>query len=394
MWVVLGVVLLDIIGFGLLLPIFPFYATELGASPTLAMGFVALYMAAAFVSAPVLGRLSDRYGRKKIMVFSLSGAVFGYLLLAVAPNLTVVALSRLLSGLMAGNFSACQAYIVDHTDEGNRAKFMGYFSAALGLGYVIGPALGALLAGDSFAIDGFVSVALAAATLSLLALLAVIFFVRENQRAPQSAAGQPSLWMSLLALRTRIVLCTVIAVALLYNLTGGLYEAIFPLWAAEKGVISGPDGMLPMLLGSGLVYIAVQALLIEPLTRRYAERSLLIYSGLGLAAANLAMVWAGEQQSAVGVTLCMMLTAGFAGIIIPVTQIVVSYLAGEDERGAVLGVMGSVSTLARTLATVGSGVLFGQVFVNAPYLLAVLVALSLVALSMTLPRGSNWSGLR
>lgn len=390
MWAVLFVVLLDIVGFGIIVPIFPFFAESMGAKPEMVMVYIAIYMAAAFVSAPIMGRISDRYGRKPVMVVSLLGAILGYGLLATANTLWMVALSRVVSGLMAGNFSAAQAYIVDRTTAENRAKYMGLFSAAMALGYVIGPAIGTVLAGDSFENASIVKPALFAGGLCVVALIAVLIFVKESrvlaQVDHQSLPAKPSMLVSIRAISGQRVLFQVILCGLFYNLAGGLYETIFPLWAKALSVIEGPRGLLPMLLGSGLSYVLVQATVIAPLTKRFSERSLLMSSSLALLICNGLMILAGHMGSPVAVTVMMMFTAAAAGIIIPVIQIMASNLAEEQERGLVLGVIGSAGTLARTLSTVASGVLFGQVHIHAPYLAAVLVALVLLYSAKQLPR--------
>ena len=140
-----------------------------------------------------------------------------------------------------------------------------------------------------------------------------------------------------------------------------------------------------MLLGSGLSYVLVQAVAIAPLTKRYSEGGLLMSSSFALLLFNALMILAGHYGSPIAVTLMMMGTAASAGVIIPVVQLMASNLAAEDERGLVLGVMGSAGTLARTFSTVASGVLFGQIHIHAPYSTAVLVALVLFFCARRLP---------
>ena len=170
-------------------------------------------------------------------------------------------------------------------------------------------------------------------------------------------------------------------------MAGGLYETIFPLSAKAVAVIDGPRGLLPMLLGSGLSYVLVQATVIGPLTKRFSHRSLLISSGLALSLCNGLMIVAGQIGSALAVTVTMMATAAAAGIILPVIQLMASNLAAEDQRGTVLGVMGSAGTLARTISTVASFALFGQLHIHVPYLVAVIIALILVYSAKRLPAG-------
>jgi len=151
MLIVFLVIVLDLIGFGIMVPILAYYVVQLGGGPELATFCMALYAIGMLISTPILGRLSDFHGRRPILMLSMVGAIIGYLMLGFAESLWVVALSRLLAGLMAGNIAAAQAYITDITSEENRAKGMGLIGAAFGLGFVIGPALGSYLAGDDFA---------------------------------------------------------------------------------------------------------------------------------------------------------------------------------------------------------------------------------------------------
>lgn len=392
MWVVLFIVLLDIIGFGIILPIFPFFASRLGAGPELVMLFIALYMAAAFFSAPILGRLSDRHGRKPIIATSLIGAAVGYVILAFAESLLVIALSRILSGAMAGSFSAAQAYITDSTTEKERPKYMGLFGSAMALGYVIGPAIGAAYGGDSFETASFTGPALTAAALCLLALVLLVLFVKESAPPKKTSDAvmdrkQPQLLDSIRSVQARPVLALVVLCGLFYNLSSGLYESIVPLWAQQFQVIQGPKGLLPLLLASGTTFIVVQAALFAPLNAKFGNRLLISVGGVGLGLSCFAMTVAGSASSLMWATFAMMSTAFFAGIIMPSLQVLVANMAEEDERGLVLGVMGSVGSLGRTGATLLSGVLFAQLHFHAPYYAAILIAMILALVTLRLPKG-------
>ena len=175
------IVFVDLLGFGLILPLLPFYADAYGASPFIVGLLAASYAAAQLVGAPILGRLSDRYGRRPILLISIAGTVVGFLLLGLAEPLgrslagnssaattnaiilAILFLSRILDGVTGGNISVAQAYITDITNEENRARGLGLIGAAFGLGFIIGPALGgALSAGGRYAVPAFVAAAIAA----------------------------------------------------------------------------------------------------------------------------------------------------------------------------------------------------------------------------------------
>jgi DHA1 family tetracycline resistance protein-like MFS transporter len=395
MWIVLFVVLMDIVGIGIVAPIFPFYALRLGAGPDAATFCMALYTGALFISTPILGRLSDRYGRKPVMAISLLGSACGYTMLIFADSIWMIALSRIIGGAMAGNFGAAQAYIADRTDEKNRLKFMGYFGAAMGLGFVFGPVLGSWLGGTSFENANLVAPAAAAAGLSLLGFLGVVLFVQESapvkDRAPKAVVPAKP-FFAWLALRgehltdagRKGLLVGAVACSALYQFGSGFYENIFPIWAEHFGVVQGPRGLLPMFLASGASYVLVQALVIGRLARRNQERKWLMAAGLLLMAATYAMTLAGNHGSALASTLLMAAIAACAGVIFTCANTLVSLCAAPASRGLVLGMASSVGMLGKTLTTAMSGFMFSHLGANSPYYAALLTAVVLVAIAASL----------
>ena len=184
---IFAVVFVDLLGFSLILPLLPYYAEKYGATPAVVGLLVASYALAQLIGAPLLGRLSDRYGRRPVLLVSIAGTALGFLLLAFAEpiaglfggsNAAVIAvlfLSRILDGLTGGNLSVAQAYITDVTDVKNRAKSLGMIGAAFGLGFIIGPVIGGVLSQWGYALPAFVAAGLATAN-----LIAVYFFLPES----------------------------------------------------------------------------------------------------------------------------------------------------------------------------------------------------------------------
>ncbi len=158
------------LGFGLILPLLPYYAETFGASDTVIGLLVASYAAAQLLGAPLLGRLSDRFGRRPILLISLVGTLLGFLLLGFASTLFVLFAARILDGITGGNISVAQAYISDVTDSKNRAKGLGMIGAAFGLGFIIGPATGGLLSQWGYAVPAFAAAGLVAINLLMVAL--------------------------------------------------------------------------------------------------------------------------------------------------------------------------------------------------------------------------------
>ena len=176
------VVFIDLLGFGVVLPLLPYYADRFGANAAVTGLLVASYAAAQFIATPILGRLSDRFGRRPILMLSIAGNVLGFGLLALANNLWLLFAARILAGLTGGNISVAQAYITDVTAPKDRARGLGMIGAAFGLGFIIGPVTGGLLNEVSPAAP-----ALAAAGLSLLNLLMVGLWLPESLTADRRA---------------------------------------------------------------------------------------------------------------------------------------------------------------------------------------------------------------
>src|SRR5437868_4588651 len=175
--VIFGIVALDLIGFGILIPQLGVYGVKFGASPFMVGLLLSVYSLMQLLCAPVLGRLSDRYGRRPVLLLSLAGAVLGYLLFAVAHSLLVLFLARVVHGACGGNISTAQAYVADVTRPEERARGMGMIGAAFGLGFILGPALGGVLSHGS---HPQVAVGLAAAGFSLLDLLLAAALLKES----------------------------------------------------------------------------------------------------------------------------------------------------------------------------------------------------------------------
>ncbi|MEE1543517.1 MAG: MFS transporter, partial [Alphaproteobacteria bacterium] len=172
--VLLFIVFIDLVGFGIIIPLLPFYAEHFGASPLAVTLLMAVYSAMQFVAAPLLGALSDRYGRRRVIALSTFGAALGYLVMGLAGSLAMLFVARVLAGGMAGNIAAAQAYIADVTTPEDRAKGMGLFGAAMGFGFIVGPAIGAALAGNGDTANFSLPPLVAAGTSAVAATLALV----------------------------------------------------------------------------------------------------------------------------------------------------------------------------------------------------------------------------
>jgi DHA1 family tetracycline resistance protein-like MFS transporter len=286
------IVFIDLLGFSLILPLLPYYAESYGSSPALIGLLVASYAAAQLIGAPILGRLSDRYGRRPILLFSVAGTMIGFLLLGfagplgsmlsslVAPHSTntfvigILFLSRIIDGLTGGNITVAQAYIADITDEQNRAKSLGLIGAAFGLGFIIGPAVGGALSQWGYSLPAFV-----AAAVSFLNLLAIFFYLPESLTADlrdteQMRSRVPFTLIGLVQALRRPIVGPLLHVRFFYGMAFATFQTIFSLYSQAIGLNSQTTGYV--LAYVGLLSVVVQGALIGLLTRRFRENWLII----------------------------------------------------------------------------------------------------------------------
>ncbi|MCK5489579.1 MAG: MFS transporter [Gemmatimonadetes bacterium] len=350
-------VFLDLVGFGIVLPLLPFYATDLGASPFEVGLIIASYSAMQFLFAPVWGALSDRYGRRPLLLLGLFGSAASYVVFGLARSLEVLLLSRVIAGIMGANIPVAQAYIADSTTLEGRARGMGLIGAAFGLGFIFGPAIGGGLSPWGYGVPGFVAagLSLAAATAAWFWLpesLAVENRVRDGFGALSAVTGRARAAAQVLA---RKRLREPIGVFFLGTMGFAGFTTIFPLF------LENPLGLTALYAGGmfalvGMVSAGVQGALIGPMVERYGEQANAAFGGAVLSAGVIAM---GLAQSIVA-TIVSPLAVGVGwGLLAPSLQSLVSRRAMANEQGQVLGVNQSASALARVIGPVAAGWAYG-----------------------------------
>ncbi len=334
---IFAIVFIDLLGFGIVIPLLPLYAEKYHPSP-LAFGLLlSSFSGMQFLFAPVLGRLSDRFGRKPVLVISLAGSVAGYILFAFAGSLAALFAARIIDGISGGNISTAQAYVADVTAPGERAKGMGVIGAAFGLGFIFGPAIAGLTVLWSPAAPG-----LAAAAMSACALLAAVFFLEEPPHSPDSIpTGRRAVFR---AFRDPQVLA-VLAIFFLVTFAFSNFEATFSQFLHDR-MRATATGVAFFFVYVGILISIVQGLAIRPLSKRFGERSL-AFGGIALVAIGLFLMPFSPTTGILCVCL-VPLTLGI-GAANPSLSSLVSKLAGRDDRGTVLGAYQSMSSLGRIL---------------------------------------------
>jgi DHA1 family tetracycline resistance protein-like MFS transporter len=363
-------ILVNLIGFGIIIPLLPFYATTFGASPLVVGLLFASFSLAQLFASPLLGAWSDRWGRRPILIFSLVGTVVSFVMLAVAHSLTMLFAARIVDGLSGGNITTARAYIGDIATEENRAKSFGMLGAAFGLGFIIGPALGGLFAHISYTAPIW-----AAAAITVVAAFLAWFWLPETVHRVNAVAGSP--WKALRELSGRPNLRRLLAIDFLYWSSFGVYQTTFALFGAHRFAFDATHtGYL--LAAFGFLGVIVQVGLVGPIVKRLGEKQTLM-AGLIFAAIG----WGGSAMTHSLWVFMAMLVPGAIGIGLcnPSLVSLVSGAAGRHEQGRVQGAAGALESLGRTLGPIwGNGALqfLGE---GAAYGSAAIVLLATAALT-------------
>jgi DHA1 family tetracycline resistance protein-like MFS transporter len=375
------IVLIDLIGFGLVIPLLPFYGVRFGAAAPEVTWLLATYSLMQLLAAPLWGRLSDRIGRRPVLMASMAASALAYIWLGAADALWMLFAARALAGACAGNIAAAQAYIADITKPEERAHGMGMIGAAFGLGFIFGPALGGFLAGNNPATANLQTPAWAAAGLSFVALCGVLFVLRESHPRERRGQARPQSRVGLIrgALR-RPVLARLIMIFFLVILAFAAMESIFALWALRQ-LDWGPEKVGYVFAYLGLLSAIMQGGLTRRLTKRYGEERLLL-CGLVLLAIGLVVVPFSRDLALLGGAFAV-LAIGL-GLTQPALTSLISRRAGGGEQGEVLGVTQSIGSLARVIGPPLAGYLFADLGHSSPFLWgAMLVVLAfLLALNL------------
>ncbi|MDX2145476.1 MAG: MFS transporter [Rhodospirillaceae bacterium] len=386
------IILLDLMGIGVMNPIFPFIATRLGIEPGVVTLILAIYPIASFIAAPLWGRLSDQRGRRPILMISQVGAVAAFILLAFADNIWLLILSRFVGGICAGNIGAAYAYITDVTTNENRAKGMAMVGGALSLGFIVGPMIGGLLAGGDKETANFTLVALFCAGMNFLALMGTVFFLPESLKPEirEKLKGRPhvSRWQQYGKVRARTGLFLLFMAALAFGTGGSVFESTFPLWAAAA-MDFGPRDVGSALSFAAVVLVVMQLGVIQSkwgsnLFKKLGELPTItlacVIYGAGLLTVAFCDNW---PQLLVAQTL---LPIGLA-LFNPNITSLVSKHAADTERGMVMGFYASWGSLARGAGPLFSGTLL-QANLHFPYYYGVIAMVVTVALILIV-RGSE-----
>lgn len=376
--IVFFTVFLDLLGFGILIPLSPFFAKEFGADGLTFGLLMTVYSVMQFIFSPLLGRLSDRVGRRPVMLISLAASTMGYVIFALAQSLTWLFVSRMIAGIGAANISTAQAIIADITPPDKRTRGMAIVGMAIGFGFCFGPGVAFLLLQD----NNYAPVFWAAAVLSGLDFIFTYFLLPETRTATGTEAvieKRFSFSRFRMALSLPIV-STLLISSLVYYTSFSMMEVTLGLFGENAFQLTA-HGFSGIMFFVGMVMAFVQGGLVHQVAKRIGDFNTLRFGMMGIVVGlillsltpNITWLWC-----AVG------LLGFFAGLSTPALTSLVSQYSPSDMQGGMLGLNQSMASLGRILGPVLGGLCFDYIHIRAPFPVgAVLVFLALIFL-MTL----------
>jgi len=357
--IVFVTVFIDLLGFGIIIPLLPFYAETFGAT-AFTVGLLATsFSLMQFIFAPIWGRVSDRVGRRPIILAGLLGSCLSYFAFGTASTLTALFAARIFAGIAGANIPTAQAVVADLTTPENRAKGMGIIGAAFGLGFIFGPAIGGFLSRYGYAVPAYF-----ASGLSLANFAAAWLLLPETLKPEHRAIERAGRIDALRAALSRPHLPLLLLISFLIVASFSAYEATFALFAERThGFHASSIGYIFAFVG--IILVIVQGVLVGKVVKRVGERHIMPAS-LALVAVGLLMLPA--TRSVAGLLVANGIMAVGMGFNNPALMSLVSRYSAAEDQGGVMGLMQSLSSLARIVGPLWGGFAFDHLGIGMPYI--------------------------
>lgn len=381
--VLFAVVFINLVGFGLVVPLLPFFGQSLDAQAWQIALMFSAYSLGQFFAEPFWGRLSDRIGRRPVLLITVAANAVGYLMLAFAPNIWAAIAIRLFTGLGAGNISTVQGYVADVTPPDKRAGRMGLIGAAFGLGFIVGPGLGGVLVHEELGRLGYQLPIFVAAALAALAAVGVIVFLKESRVRATAETQPPQRFLAgLHQAFADPVVSRVLLVTLIYMAGFSGMESTFGLWAeARYGWGAREVGLAFMAVG--VVSVIGQALIAGRLARRFGEARVLAFGCLLFGAGLVGQVLSPSQTL---VPVIMAFGALGMALTMPNVSALISRSVEPDRQGAMLGLNMATSSIARIFGPIVAGAIFSGVGHDWPFLIGAMLTVPAAVMAINAGR--------
>ncbi len=368
MWIIFLIIFVNMLGFGIILPLLPYYVESLGAGPMMIGLVSAAYSLFQLISAPVLGELSDTFGRRPVLLFSIAGTAVSFILLGFAQSLPLIFLSRIIDGISGGNISTAQAYIADITTKENRTQGMGIMMAAFGLGFIIGPAFGGLLSVYGYAVPAYVAGGVAA-----IATILTYLFLPETQkdakRSPSTARRRVFRMRDFYDALTHPNVGLYLTISFLTMFAFSLMQGTFALFTEHALKFSATTNGL-VFAYIGLIGILVQLFFLKPILRSVSERKATVISTMMMAIALGLIALSTNLYILIIAVTILALANSVSG---PVLAGLISKNTPDTEQGNIAGMNQSVGSMARLFGPIAGTSMYSLIGLRAPYILATAV---------------------
>lgn len=378
----IAVIFINMLGFGIVVPLLPFYAKSFDAPAWQIALIFSAYSIGAFFGEPFWGRLSDKYGRKPLLISTICGNCLCYLALAFAPNVYLAFIIRLIGGLASGNGAVVQGYIADVTPPEKRAGRMAYMGAAWNIGLIVGPSLGGLFAHPNAGPIGFRIPLFIASGLALVSATCILIFIRESRTRDETITHRPSRWAATGEAVRHPVIGRLMLLTFLVGFAFTGIESVFGLWGQAK------FGWGPREIGVCFAFVGVAAAITQMfLTGRLSEK---FGEGPMLAVGMVVtMVCAALQPFSTGapMTIALMcLTAIGQSVAFPNVGALISRTADPYRQGQILGLNNATGALARVVGPFCAGLAFSEVTIDGPFFMAAVVVAPAILLALSAAR--------
>lgn len=388
--ILFGTVLVDMIGFGIVLPLLPYYAESFGASPFEVTLLVASFSAMQFIAVPIWGRVSDRLGRRPFIVAGLFASAVSYLIFGLAGSLLMLFVSRIAAGAAGGTISVAQAYVADTTGPDDRAHGMGMLGAASGLGVLIGPAIGGYFSAFGYHVPGFIAAGLCAAN-----GIAAVFFLPESRRTPSGQATTPAQTQAASLRRWAATLTSfpfglLLAVYFLAIMSFSAMTSVLALFAERAHAMDALDMGIVFSTAGGTT-VVVRGLIVGWLARRFGERRI-VQAGTVVLALTLFVI-----PFIPGPSLMFAVVPFWAlatGLTFPSLASLVSQETDAESQGAMLGGQQVVGGIGRVLGPLWAGAIFEALGIGTPFLVGAALVTVAAVLATRIPAARQRGGLQ